>query len=607
MTMMCLMLATIPKLAQASFESSNHNVTFTSKSTTNQINATGSAITRTSTRTFFPIEELLQSNFRPAAVVADDSFARPPDALPPSNVLNGKLKLANTAFLRYTVVRDDFGYMWYASRQRLPPQFEVEYTMVGDAVVPLARGLVITGDVVYNLVFTPGVAWDEKAGTDNGYSRASVPFALSERNANCILNGLMLFGFKSNGAVTNARFQITQETCMYFKVNYWGQLPATFAVSPQSDSRFVAARAVFAKEVEARMPALPLSALASKGVDPTVYGQKLTQEHVTTRGVVFDGVSYEGSCITRTGDYGGHCSQMVVPSYSTCKSIFAGLALMRLAQLFGQSVMSELIRDYVPEAASASGDWTRVTFRDALDMMTGNYQSSDYQVDENQNMGDFFEAETYKGKLAAAFKFRSQVPPATKHIYHTTDTFIVTAAMQKYLEGQGQEQAKPMDIWQLVVDDILVPLRVQSGAWTSLRTYDTIPNMAYGGYGLFFVQDDVAKITNFIQNGGAINGQQIVSFEALQGAMQKLDNDRGLSANNPNLPLRYNYAFWAQEYAGSTFGCAAPTARIPYLSGYGGIRMVLMPNGLTFYYFSDNGEFEMDAELQESRKVGSFC
>jgi hypothetical protein len=32
----------------------------------------------------------------------------------------------------------------------------------------------------------------------------------------------------------------------------------------------------------------------------------------------------------------------------------------------------------------------------------------------------------------------------------------------------------------MVVSDVLVPLKVQSGAWTSLRTYDT-ENVAYGG------------------------------------------------------------------------------------------------------------------------------
>ena len=52
------------------------------------------------------------------------------------------------------VLRDDNNYAQYASRQRLPPQFEVEFTQSGDAVIPLTRGLIVTGDVVY-VTFIP--------------------------------------------------------------------------------------------------------------------------------------------------------------------------------------------------------------------------------------------------------------------------------------------------------------------------------------------------------------------------------------------------------------------------------------------------------------------
>ena len=55
-----------------------------------------------------------------------------------------------------------------------------------------------------------------------------MPFASSERNANCVLNGLMLFGYKSDGSTSAARLQITHKTCQYFKIDYWGQLAIAF-------------------------------------------------------------------------------------------------------------------------------------------------------------------------------------------------------------------------------------------------------------------------------------------------------------------------------------------------------------------------------------------
>lgn len=58
--------------------------------------------------------------------------------------------MTNPFFLSFSfsVLRDDNNYAQYASRQRLPPQFEVEFTQSGGAVVPLTRGLIVTGDIV---------------------------------------------------------------------------------------------------------------------------------------------------------------------------------------------------------------------------------------------------------------------------------------------------------------------------------------------------------------------------------------------------------------------------------------------------------------------------
>ena len=146
-----------------------------------------------------------------------------------------------------------------------------------------------------------------------------------------------------------------------------------------------------------------------------------------------------------------------------------------------------------------------------------------------------------------------------------------------------------------------------------LRTYDNA-NIAYGGYGLFWLQDDVAKITNFyLNNNGAINGVQVLHKPSVDAAFQRVPSDRGLDCNYPangDEPRvhRYNYGTWEQEFTGSQVGCSGvPIYYQPYFSGYGGIRMAMMGNGLTYYYFSDNEEFEFTAEVIESSKVGPLC
>ena len=56
--------------------------------------------------------------------------------------------------------------------------------------------------------------------------------------------------------------------------------------------------------------------------------------------------------------------------FSVTKSLGAAVALLRLAQKYGDEVFDLKIKDYVPVTAGHDG-WERVTFGDALNMATG--------------------------------------------------------------------------------------------------------------------------------------------------------------------------------------------------------------------------------------------
>jgi hypothetical protein len=53
-------------------------------------------------------------------------------------------------------------------------------------------------------------------------------------------------------------------------------------------------------------------------------------------------------------------------------------------------------------------------------------------------------------------------------------------------------------------------------------------------------------------------------------------------------------------------GCQNPTW-IPFLSGYGGITVALMPNGMNYYYFSDGGVFSWARAAAEANRIRTFC
>ncbi|CAM5716874.1 Beta-lactamase-related domain-containing protein OS=Streptomyces antimycoticus OX=68175 GN=SSPO_077940 PE=4 SV=1 [Streptomyces antimycoticus] len=121
----------------------------------------------------------------------------------------------------------------------------------GSHVIPAVRGLQITGSAYWNLIVEGGRAWNENG--DGGRTRASLPFALVERNANCVHNGLLTFLF-DDSKISQVRYQITHETCAYFQFDMWGQVDATYSrhtVTGDTDLKNA-----YAAEVADRIPTL---------------------------------------------------------------------------------------------------------------------------------------------------------------------------------------------------------------------------------------------------------------------------------------------------------------------------------------------------------------
>ena len=536
------------------------------------------------------------------APVDDSAFALPANAAMPLHTFEGSLTLNNEATSGgFSEVRDDYAYTGNQDNPRKHlPEFSFEFVQNGSHLIPVAQGLSITGHQYWNYIVGPGRAWSET--TDNGWSRASFPFALIQRNSNCTHNGVMTFLFNAS-SVSNVRYQITQETCVYYKINMWGQLSASY--SPYAVANAAIYKANHAAEVGNRLPTKPITDLAvdypSSGINTSVFGSGVTAAHMTTYGVVFNGVNYVSGCGTRYGQY-AYCGVMRSPSYSTAKSAMASMSLMRLGQKYGTGVYNLLIKDYVPEYTSSPGVWTNVTFNHTIDMATGNYRLAGYESDEGGSyMETFFLAEPYSTKITAAFNFPSKVAPGTFWNYHSSDTFIVGRAMQNYLNAQGGGG----DIFNMLRDEVFVPLKLSAGTMTSLRTDNSATGQAFAGYGLFWTQDDIAKVALLLNNqNGVINGTQILQPDMLADSMQDDPSDRGMNTTGSPV-FKYNNGFWAKEFTSTDgYTCSFYT---PFMSGYGGITVVMMPNGATYYYFSDNEEYSWSSSVDEANKLAAHC
>jgi hypothetical protein len=292
---------------------------------------------------------------------------------------------------------------------------------------------------------------------------------------------------------------------------------------------------------------------------------------------------------------------MRAPSYSTAKSAFVSVALMRLEQKYDDDVANLLIKDYVPEAAGSPGDWSKVTFNDTLDMATGNYSTSSFMVDEEGRIfNEFFGVEAYADKMKVAFDWPNSNAPGKTWVYRSSDTFILTTAMQNYLRTKDAADA---DIFEFVVDEVYQPLKLGPGVFSVIRTSENNwQGNPVGSFGMWWIPDDIAKLTAFLNvNRGAISSEQILHPGLLTGALQSDPDDRGVGRSGG----KYNNAFWADIYTSrSGFDC---TFYVPYMAGYSGNVVALMPNGITYYYFSDNREFVWDDAVREADRMIPIC
>jgi len=554
------------------------------------------------TRTLLTYSDLTTGSS--TAPVDDSAFALPANAAMPDYLFEGRLELLNEATSGgFTEIRDDFLYTNNndSPRKHLP-EFSFEFVQNGSHLIPAQQGLVYTGHSNWNIIIGPGRAWKENS--DNGYSRAAFPFALVQRNANCTHNGVMTFLFNSN-SISKVRYQVTQETCVYFKFNNWGQLNGTY--TPYAVTNSATLKANHATEVGNRLPTKPISALASdfpgSGVDVSQFGSGITAQHMTFYGVIINGTNYVSGCTTRFGTY-AFCENMRAPSYSTAKSAFASVALMRLGQKYGTGVYNLLIKDYVPEYSAAPGTWTTVNFNHTIDMATGNYRLAGYESDEaGSYMETFFLAEPYADKITAAFNFPNKKFPNQLWVYHSSDTFILARAMNNYLQTQEGSGA---DIFNMVNNEVYAAIKLSAGVST-IRTDNGTTGKPFGGYGLFWNRDDIAKVAKLLNNdNGMANGTQLLQSAMLQDSMQKDATDRGIDTTGTPV-FKYNNAFWAKNMTPSEFPQYSCSFYIPFMSGYGGITVAMAPNGATYYYFSDNEEFSWYNGINETNKLSPMC
>lgn len=544
-------------------------------------------------RVFIALLAALSTSAAQAAPATGAIWPTPADAGPSHLDLAAQLNLTfEAAPTVFKLLRDDFVSATVRDLTRGLPPLTVGLVQDGSRLIPdSARPQILKG-AAFEWIVGPGRIWRSSAAGDT----AVIPVALQERNANCTHNGHLMLTFDQAGAPTSARVRIGGETCL--PLQFDGEWTGTARRVTKDRSDFAP---VLQRDRESRSAQLPVRTLDQLAVDVPGLDLRWLQQAAGDRqavyGLVSGGVNYAAPCLTRLGE-DVDCAARALPSYSTAKSLFAGLGLMRLERLYPGSARLK-VADLVTDCPGKG--WDEVALIHLLDMASGHYRSADYEADEGAlETFPFFDAETRDAKLSfACGAYPRRTAPGKVWVYHTSDTFLLgqamTAALRRHLGSQA-------DLYRDLVAPVWAGLSPSPYLDTVMRTYDA-EAAPLTGFGMTMTRDDAARLGQFLSPAHRKQAEGLLDRTLLDAALQREGSGEGLEVGLPR--LRYSHGFWARD-VGKVLGCAKPVWT-PFLSGYGGISIVIFPNDVLFYAFGDNNHFDWGAAAKAANTIKGLC
>ena len=472
------------------------------------------------------------------------------------------------------------------------PIDRLELVSRSGVVVPTKKFFLNTGHIFFNIQF--GVGFSKRIKNEES-SLVVLPFSLIQRNANCVHNGIVLFAYK-DGRVSDSVFQISSETCAYYKFDYISVFQTTFIEQTLDNANLIVETEK--NWIEAEASPQPIAEIYKKHdiSNPSFADSpQFKEENVTLYGLIDGDKHYSSECTTRKGIY-PICEQLLLPSYSLAKSIAGTLSLSLIENTF-EPIRSLTVAELLTECSS--NKWKNVTLEDLSDMSTGNYFKTEYPFDERspEHLRFIYDSPTGKEKLSIACRsFPKKTKPGSKFIYHTSDTYILGEAMNKYLQTNTENN----DYFSELLAPFLRKLGLSYASENTLRTEDK-KQQAYTGWGMFLLRDDISKLSTFLHK---IKKEETDSYSFIKEAMRP-NKENSLSAIS-GFSIFYNNGFWSRRYKKGTFGCKNETW-IPFMSGFGGITIVFLPNGMTYYYFSDGYTYSWDDAVFAANKIRPFC
>lgn len=431
-------------------------------------------------------------------------------------------------------------------------------------LVPTHQGVVRNGVLAntrsyWDLIAQPGRVWVE--AEDDGWNRASFPFALVNSIENETHTGIALFLYKGS-QVSYVRFQIVQQTSPWYVTQYfvaWGVTGARYEnAGAQSLDEL---RSAYALELSRRLPVRSWSVLEKE-----VAANPLVTAAITLPGeegdsyvaaLVRDGVLYRTPCHTAAGPF-PYCNDMRHGVWSVTKSAMINVALLRLAQRFGRSLLEESVADFLP---SAPPGWKQVSFLDLANMASGHGWSGDEGSLDYNRWSESLPAHLKTVEALADPLVRE---PGSEFHYRDSDAYLLGVALGAYLKVCEGPDAS---IWEMLEREVYRPIGIFHAPSNSTVEADGSRGLPLMAFGYYPTLDDLAKIALLYQNHGAWEGRQILHRELVDGLLPTSTEPRWARSPSPG----YYMNWWISSSGGWW---------ISNMEGYGGNTVALLPGGL---------------------------
>ncbi|SDP41185.1 serine hydrolase domain-containing protein [Desulforhopalus singaporensis] len=528
--------------------------------------------------------DLLKQNFKPEKPVCNVAFLPAQDSLAAKHSFQGELMFTATE-MQTSPDKLKSENIW-GLKPKVFPGFKIAMFDLNGALVPVSREIIVPdpdlrGGSFWEIIISPGKVWSEPG--DNDWSRASFPFVLMNSIEGESHNGVATFLFNDK-EISQVRYQLVQQTSPFYVVDYftaWGQLSVQY--TPQKIANLDQLKKSFEQESVAKLPTAPWRKLEELVGREKLeyYNGAMDPNDLVQNAFIYKGVMYVQASQTAYGDF------PYPPRYgvwSMTKSCVPSLTLLRLAQKYGAEVFDLKIKDYVEVTANHDG-WENVTFLDAINMATGMANSADSNTDPKGGStvdyvfgGDYYawyEARSAAEKTAEVFKVPAYPwGPGKVMRYRDRTMYILGVALNNFLKTKEGPSA---DTWDMMISEVLRPIGIFHAPLQRTYEKDGQKGTPLSAYGFFPTLDDLAKIGLLIQNKGMHNGQQLLHGPTVETILSQ--EKRGLPMYDKTTifgDMYYEKAYWRAPAK----GIEGKTVFVPFMRGWGGNLMVIMPNDM---------------------------